>query len=177
MKNILLILMLFFLKPTSFQVYRSTMVDNELAPYIQDFKLIVKNKKYDDRLNNISIIFEDIPKESDNYQTLAYCGMMFVEDPIIYVDRKSYKDATPMSKEFTILHEMGHCVCNRFHTEQSKGITGFLERILFNLGLVQKKGFLPDGCPSSLMHPFDFSESCMMRHYFYYIEEYKKGCN
>lgn len=175
MKKLLIIILTCFSFSTNSQLYSAMTVDNEFVPYVQDFKLIVNNKKHDNKVKNISILFDDIKKDG-NEQTLAYCQMMFTDNPVIYVDRKEYYSATPMSREFTLLHEMGHCICSRFHTEQSRGMIGFFENILFHLGIVQKKGYLPDGCPSSLMHPYEFSESCMMSHYFYYIDEFKQGC-
>ena len=177
MKKILIFFIFLMSYSLNAQIYRSKTTDDEFLPYIEDFSLIVKNNIYNEKVKNISILFEDIPKSSNGDQTLAYCSMMFTDKPIIYVDRKSYYSANPMSREFTLLHEMGHCICDRFHTSQSKGVIGFFENILFYLGLVQKKGYLPDGCPSSLMHPYEFSQTCMMVHYFYYIEEFKKGCD
>lgn len=177
MKKILILLFILCSCSSNSQVIKPSFVDEEFKPYVQEFKLIIKNPKYDNRVKNITIIFTDIPSAKKGYKTLAYCNMMFTENPVIYVDRSYYYSATPMSQQFTLLHEMGHCVCNRFHTENSEGIAGFLENILFKLGIATKKGYLSDGCPASILHPYEFSESCMMSHYFYYIEEFQKGCN
>ena len=176
MKKLFTIFLILLLNLGCAQIQRP-MVNDEFTPYVKDFELIVNNKQYDYKLQNLTILFEDIPSTGDGYQTVAYCSMMFTDKPSIYVDRKQYQYATPMSRQFTLLHELGHCVCNRFHTENSVGVVGFFENILFKLGLVTKKGFLKDGCPASIMHPYAFSESCMMTHYFYYIDEYKRGCN
>jgi hypothetical protein len=155
---------------------RSSSINNEFYPDIVEFRNIINHHKYDDKLDNLTILFDDIESTNKGYVTLAYCQMMFTDSPYIVVDRKEYYSATPMSRYFTVLHELGHCICNRFHTETSKGLTGFLEEFLFKLGIAEKKGYLPDGCPSSLMHPYSFSESCMLDHYFYYVEEFKQGC-
>lgn len=175
MKIILFVLLYLIPNICHNQVFQATMVDNEFVPHIQEFKLIVDNHKYDKKIENLGIIFADIPPEKGT-QVLAYCATMFTDYPFIYVDRKTYLSATPMSQQFTLLHELGHCICDRFHTSASRGVTGLWEKLLYALGLAKEKGVLEDGCPSSLMYPYEFSESCMMRHYFYYIEEFKQGC-
>jgi hypothetical protein len=157
-------------------MYQTPMSEEEFTPYLKDFKLIVKNKKFDKRIENTSIVFSDIPKK-DGMQQVAYCSLMFTDYPVIYVDRKTYYSSSPMSNEFTLLHELGHCVCNRFHTSLSQGIAGVWEKLLFKLGIAKEMESLPDGCPSSLMYPYDISETCMISHYFYYLNEFKEGCN
>jgi hypothetical protein len=61
----------------------------------------------------------------------------------------------------------------RMHTEttEEKGFAYFIERILLKLGLVERKGYLKDGCPASYMHPYTLSEDCINKHYYYYLKE------
>jgi hypothetical protein len=176
MKLILLLLLLLTPNLCQNRIYQNAIVDEEFSPYLKDFQLIVKNNKFDQMVKNTSIIFSDMPVK-DGMQQIGYCAMMFTEYPVIYVDRKSYYSSSPMENEFTLLHELGHCICNRFHTSPSQGLAGVWEKLLFKLGIAKEMEALSDGCPSSLMYPYDVSETCMISHYFYYLNEFKKGCN
>lgn len=91
----------------------------------------------------------------------------------IEIDRGFWSYATDLEKEELMFHEFGHCYLFRPHTEVSpkKGFVGFMERLLFKLGILDKKGYLKDGCPASYMHPYTLSDKCIKDHYEYYIDE------
>jgi hypothetical protein len=48
---------------------------------------------------------------------------------------------------------------------------------LFLVGLAKEEPKLSDGCPYSIMHPYDMSEHCMSRNYIHYLSDLKKRCN
>lgn len=76
-------------------------------------------------------------------------------------------------REELMFHELGHCVLYRSHTEPTDGggISGFFERLMFEIGLMNKKAYLEDGCPSSYMHPTTIGRYCINKHYKYYMLE------
>ena len=78
-----------------------------------------------------------------------------------------------LSREELIFHELGHCVLYRPHTEPTStgGVLGFFERLLFDLGISQRMGYLNDGCPASYMHPTIVDTYCINKHHKYYISE------
>lgn len=81
---------------------------------------------------------------------------------------------SPLVRFELILHEVGHCVLNRAHTQKhhtSNSFTQWFENAMFKIGVLKEKDRLYDGCPSSIMHPYTLSKSCFITHYLYYIEE------
>lgn len=151
------------------------MVNNEFAPYIQDIRYLLHDSRYAYKIDNLSITFSDLGGD-EKTQKLGHCNMMFTDDPEIVIDHKSYYELSPTSRYFLMLHEGAHCLCNRFHTAESRGFVGFFENILFKLGIAKKKGFYKDGCPMSLMHPYEMTQSCMLDHFMEYIKEFQQGC-
>lgn len=157
--------------------YTTRETHKEFKPYIQDFKYMIEGSRYEYKLKTNKIVFTTFPKDKNGkWNTIGKCYGMFQDNTIIYIDKEYWKYASPTSKAFTIYHELGHCICNNFHTEVSTGFIGFFEDIVFKLGLAEKKGYLWDGCPASLMHPSEFDEFCMLKHYMYYIDELTTSC-
>jgi len=154
--------------------------NGEFKPYIQDFVNIVSNHKFNKKLKNTNFMFGDLNPLKDPNQsvtTIGTCYGMYRDKSIIVIDTDYWSKASPTSKAFTMYHEMGHCICNLQHTQPSNGWYRPFEEILFKLGLIEKKSFLDDGCPGSLMHPSDMSEFCMLNNYMYYMDELKRSCN
>jgi hypothetical protein len=152
--------------------------DAVIEPYREEFSLIVSNKEIDYKLSHTDVIFGDLnSSKSKISRTLGTCYGMYTSKSFIIIDSEYWKYASSMSRAFTMYHEFGHCVCNLPHTQSSNSWYRPLEEILYKLKIVEKKYDLPDGCPSSLMHPYDLSESCMLNNYMYYLEELKKACN
>ena len=81
---------------------------------------------------------------------------------------------SPLMRFELVLHEIGHCVLHRSHTERnytSNGITKWFEDMLFSLNVIKEKDRLYDSCPASIMHPYTINEHCFKKHYLYYTEE------
>lgn len=144
-------------------------VHPEFKDYVEDFNKIVPENS--EKTNSIAIGFEDFSKTN----VIARCYYR-MKGNRISVDPSYWKRSAPTSKYFTFLHEAAHCSCNAHHTEPTSGLAGVWELILFKLGIRERKGYLPDGCPASIMHPNDFGELCAIRHFNYYIKELRDTC-
>lgn len=152
-------------------------LDEELRPYKEDFIKLVNNPKLDGHFKVTEMFFEDLKTEKTSI--IGRCNNFDITYSIITIDPGYWRRASPTGRQFTAYHELAHCVCYSPHTQPSisqGGILGFLEELAFAIGIFKKKGFLPDGCPVSIMHPSEFSESCMLTHYNYYMQELKKRC-
>jgi hypothetical protein len=91
----------------------------------------------------------------------------------IEIDRDWWeRNPSKFVREQLIFHELGHCILMRPHTEYSdEGIISWMEKILYQLGLIEYLGYLEDGCPSSTMHPYIIPDVCIHRHREHYIKE------
>lgn len=178
MKLFIFLTVIFFSSCSNSQV-KKAYVDKELEPYVTEFKNILgdnNSKLY--ILENTTIRINNIKQEKEKNRTLGECSYMLSSFPEIDIDQYYWNNSTPLSKQFTVYHELGHCVCNLFHTEEirEKSILDWFENILLKLKIVKRKGYLEDGCPASIMHPYEFSEWCMSEHYSFYIEQLQKTC-
>jgi len=167
----LLILILFFSNVSCASDVRG--VDPEFKDHVKDFGFLLP--EYREESKRLSIGFVDFPK-TDGDNTIGRCSLSITFNHTITIDREYWKTATPTSQYFTMLHEMGHCVCYLNHSEPTSGLVGKLEEFLFKIGIWTKKGYLEDGCPASIMHPNEFGEICSIRHFNYYINEFKQSC-
>lgn len=173
MKKILTILLLFIQTSCSSveirMVKKHKGIDPSFKPYIEEFKYLSRGKVKDKDFEGLSIGFRDYAK---NVNTVGTCHYTVFEIDINKKWWNSYYRSFEEKYEL-IFHELGHCVLKRGHTEipSHNGFLAWLERIGFRLGLFSQKGYLKDGCPASIMHPYTLSQTCMNRHYYYYINE------
>ena len=108
--------------------------DKEFEPYIQEFSNIIKDSKNHYKIKKTKIVFHKFKvKEGSNYMVLGKCYGMFSNTYLIRISEDYWKEASFISKQFTIYHELGHCVCNLFHTDTSHGSSGTFENILYKL--------------------------------------------
>jgi hypothetical protein len=152
-------------------------IHSEFSDYVSDFSKLLP--QHAEKANNLNMHFSDFrnsKKESDR-NVLGRCTYSLLYGNTIEIDTTYWYSSTPTSKYFTILHEMGHCVCYIHHSQPTQGLLGKLEDFLFKLGVWKKKGFLDDGCPASIMFPSEFAESCYLKHFYHYINEFKQSCN
>jgi hypothetical protein len=71
----------------------------------------------------------------------------------VTVDKGSWEAATEAQRTQLIFHELSHCVLgHRFHITDT----------------------LSDGCPASVLYPYNFGNPCMSNHYDYYVRERKR---
>ena len=148
----------------------------EFEPYVREF--IAKSQgtveEYD--LRNTHIGFANLKGS-----TVGTCiNLPVVDDNMnvywakeIEIDINHWENSTPLEKEQLIFHELGHCMLFRLHThtKSENKWEDKIERFLVKLGIIKRKGYLEDGCPASYMHPYTLPESCIVKHYNYYIDE------
>ena len=153
-------------------------VDEQLLPYKEDFEIIVGKNKNSYKLKKVNMYFADLNKNKKGTErTLGMCKGMYMDTTDINIDIEYWKTATDLSKKFTVLHELGHCICTLGHTEIRNGFwESVFDTLKFKLGIGIRKGYLKDGCPASLMHPYEFDWFCMYTHYDYYMQELKQSC-
>lgn len=108
----------------------------------------------------------------DNTDAVGTCHLLTGEIDVSKEWWNSYYRSY-MEKYELIFHELGHCVLYRGHTESKnfEGFFGWIEKILFEIGIFEKKGYLKDTCPASIMHPYVLENYCFTKHFDYYMEE------
>lgn len=178
MKKILTILMFIFtLNVFGCATPKKYETDRTFTSYLEEFVMESKKLITMDELNKKVIVeFHEYPKHST---TLGTCHINFIVKNTIWISKEWWNRAytSEYDKMSVIFHELGHCVLYRYHTiEPEESINGdsfykWIERIMFKLGLYTPKGYLKDGCPASIMHPYHFGELCLIAHYDYYMNE------
>ena len=88
-------------------------IAEELIPFYDLFMEITKRDPYE-----VSAYFEDIEQVDEDHKVAAYC-MSGPTYNYIIVDPAFWKAANKYGKETTILHELGHCVLDRDHIEET----------------------------------------------------------
>lgn len=178
MKNIIIILSLFLSSSCSGEMIQNNFkqtVDPEFEYYLKEYKTIINSKDgskkelYDNRIDKLSINFADLEKNVLGECTWEIDGSYKIEISKIY-----WQNSTFIGKQFLIYHELEHCVRFRPHThikKKKEDFWDYLEALAQALGLIKKQGFFKDGCPDSIMYPYDTTELCNINHYNEYIEE------
>ena len=177
MKKIFILILILFSTSCSSNTKNisSYRIDPEFNPYIDEYKNIINSKftdnkeLYDYRLDKLKINFAKLDDK-----VMGECSWNFFVDRSIEINKKHWQNATFIGKKFLIYHELEHCVRYRSHTHTKKENTDFwdyIEELAQKLGIIDKKGFFEDGCPDSIMYPYDTSEYCNEAHYNEYIEE------
>lgn len=162
---------------TSISPVYNTVTHDEFNPYLQDFSKIVDNKKIQSRMDRTVILFGNLNSDPNSEKrTLGICYRTFHRSTIV-IDTQYWKTASPTGRAFTMYHELGHCVCNLEHTEITDSWFKPFQEFFVKIGLIKIKPRLADGCPASIMHPYDMGEFCMLNNYMYYINELKESCN
>lgn len=144
-------------------------IDSEFTHYVNEFIKQSKGKITKKDFNDISIGFRNYPATTNAVGT---CHLLTGE---IDVSRKWWNSRyrSYAEKYELIFHELGHCVLYRGHTEikNFKGFIGWIEKILFKIGVFERKGYLKDSCPASFMHPYVLDSYCTTKHFNYYMKE------
>lgn len=145
-------------------------VDNEFKPHVQNFVKKSKGKVLLKDVKNLSITFDKFDEDSE---VIGYCLYIPLYPKIVINQDWWYKNESKIAREALIFHEMGHCILYRGHAEETLNneLLAKFERMLFNMGILDKKEPLRDGCPASYMHPRLLSHYCMFKHYDYYMKE------
>ena len=153
-------------------------IDPVFKPYIESYRNIIGKDKYQYKFDRLSMNFKDLKSG-----IVGKCWWLINGDFEIEIDPDWwYRNYAfdPIAKEFLAYHELEHCMRYRMHTDRKKeirSILDFFEEIGYYLGLLEKPGYLKDGCPASLMHSYVTSYYCRKKHYEYYIQELKEWKN
>lgn len=145
-------------------------IDPKIQPYIEETIIASKGRLTKEHFEDLTAGFKKYEKGT----TAGTCWPMPWLTEIDISEDWWYYNQSSLARFELILHEVGHCILKRHHTEKhysSNGISQWFESMLFKTGILKEKDKLYDGCPSSIMHPYVLSESCFMKHYLYYIEE------
>lgn len=138
------------------------------AQYVMEF---IKDSHGLVDFNSLEYVHMDFDDLSGN--TVGLCASMPYRQ-IIKIDRKWW-EAHPSHAErrSLIYHELGHCVLFLDHSTETGagGFWGWLERMAFRIGILDRKGILPDMCPSSYMHPHILHSYCIEKHHDFYKKE------
>jgi len=143
-------------------------IDTEFTPYVQEFIYASKGKVRREKFEGFTMGFREF---NGDVSTVGVCHPLAYE---VDINVEWWDNTLSQSKRIELVfHELGHCVLRRGHTQKPTGSSwlAFWERVGFKIGMFEEKGMLPDGCPSSFMHPYTLSEACINRHFNYYIEE------
>lgn len=150
-------------------------VDPYFKEYVQEYRNIIGHKKYEERFNSLSMNF--VPTIGGN--VIGRCYWLLNGGYEIEIDKKWWHNsyASFNQKKFLIFHELEHCIRYRMHTDKKEidTIVDFFEMIGRYIGLISEKGYLPDGCPASIMHSTSIDAWCAYRHYLYYIREMQEN--
>jgi hypothetical protein len=151
---------------------------SEVASYVYEFQRVIipDNARAQKRLKYTKLRIVD----SWDTSYIGFCNPVLLDGTAeIDLDRQYFEKSSEIERQFTVFHELAHCVCFAHHTSPTNG-DGFgdrLEALMFKLGLYEETARLPDSCPKSLMHPYALSQYCMTQHIDYYMAELKNQCN
>lgn len=143
-------------------------IDKEFQPYIQEFQYASLGAVNEKDFKRFTMGFRDMDYSSS---TVGVCHPLAYE---VDISRSWWHLNTSQSKRIELVfHELAHCVLRRGHTQKPIGDSWMhrWERFGFAIGMFAEKAKLPDGCPSSFMHPYTLTEDCIDKHFSYYIEE------
>jgi hypothetical protein len=124
-----------------------------------------ENIKFKKRVN---IGFKKI---KDDYAIgICYYGRNFRE---IGIDADTWKSSSNTERTVLVWHELTHCYCNRDHD--------FGKNMMYAAPRTKEiedksKGYYPDKCPLSIMHPVLLDDLCFIMHYDSYIHEQFDRC-
>jgi len=169
MKKILIVIVLFITSCSSAQLKNvEYQIDPEFDYYVQNFINASRGLVKEEDFEYVTIHFADLEGV-----TAGTCAPMPFHQKIL-IDRGWWlRSKSQFEREELLFHELGHCVLFRDHAKPtgSDNFWGWLERLSFKLGIIQEYDLLADGCPGSYMHPILVDESCIHKHYEYYIDE------
>lgn len=144
-------------------------IQKEFKPLVDEFIKVSQGHVTKDDFYNIHFQFDDI---EGTVVGLCYPYPWLKE---IIIDRRWWNkwSRSDEQREEVLFHEIGHCLLRRGHTDSSEvtDLFSWLENIFIKLGLTEKKGFLVDGCPASIMHPYTIDTFCYRKHRDFYIDE------
>jgi hypothetical protein len=110
---------------------------------------------------------------------IGMCHWGFMTRNRIEIDSLFFETHSSIKQWELLFHELGHCICNRPHPDLAiteHWIVGVLNKIGIN-HVRWSSLYLHDGCPSTIMYPYDLTEQCLKAHQEYYVQEMFEHCN
>lgn len=151
-------------------------VAEETKPFVDEYLwLSARNNIHFS--HKVMVGFGNINRE-DVVGTCTY-GEGFRE---VEIDTNYWNYSTNITKMTLIFHELTHAYCLRSH---DYGLNlGYPKIASEGKAIVKNKvktkepkpGYLADGCPMSIMHPYIVSDDCMLTHYERYTSEMFERC-
>ena len=102
---------------------RPQIIHSDFIPFLKKF--IEQSEQFStsknhfflaERVSNLNIVFSDLnPKKKKGVRNLGLCTLDVYNQPLIVIDRKFWRFASDIQKEFVLFHELGHCVLFRKH--------------------------------------------------------------
>ena len=148
----------------------------EIREFVNEF-IADSHGKFTDRKQLTPIYIATLEYSDKGYGVIGLCYWgLWGSQRRIELDQVFLDTQSRLERKALVYHELGHCACNRDHTDY---IASWLVGILDKAGVdhVRAAGYYPDGCPRSLMHPFNVGYSCLATHWDQYKVELFKQCN
>ncbi len=172
MFNILTILALLFAlsKKDEIIVNNTKNAESEVQVFVEDYKKLMNGIVDEKIIDNVKITMADLDTTK--------AGVCWPENkPVtIQIDRVTWELYDENRREILVFHELGHCVCDLEHvhflgqySREQKPPEKEEDRL--------RSGFLEDGCPVSIMHPFVLSSQCYSKHRQHYRYELHLRCH
>jgi hypothetical protein len=129
------------------KVAQKPIIDSEFSGIVQFFQVQAANYGVSPDFNNLTMSFvEKLPKKN----WIGLCQSTIASPSRFLSIHKAYFMHTTPEQQYTlVIHELGHCTLGRDHVE----------------------GYLPNGCPKSIMHPSDGLFGCFFKDQDYYLRE------
>lgn len=159
-KLLILFTLLFSSSCSSSLLKKHKEIHPAFAPYVSE---IIENSQ--GLINSKDIKSLTIGFRNLKTPTIGRCNLLSNE---IDIDITYWAFSDRNKKLEILMHEIGHCVLKRYHTGLKYE---FLHDLPMKLGFFKEMGFLYDGCPASVMHPYDSSWYCFIKHKRYYMDE------
>lgn len=150
---------------------KSPKIDPVFEPYIEDFIVMSSGKINRSDFDKLNMEFV----AGFDGRIVGLCRTRPFHGPEITIDAEYFKYAPSERKKILVFHELGHCICNRGHDNRYGKYENLLGNKIEYVSL--DKGYFPDTCPISLMHPDILTDLCISKHKSEYIKELFENCN
>ena len=146
----------------------------ELIPYVNDFIRLVDPHYDKNRLSSLSIG----KREINDGNIVGLCKFLGTNSYVeIVIDSPFWRRADSFEKEVLMLHELGHCLCNIYHSHlEGNYDKNFNPFSTDNPAELLKNGYLEDKCPTSIMHPSVLLSACYRKHRDFYRQNLRVQC-
>jgi len=152
-------------------VHKNKGIDSTFDPYIAEYRSIIGEEKYEHKFKRLSFNFAKLTPG-----VLGRCYWLIGGGYEIEIDREWWNRSWSgfLSKKLVVFHELEHCIRFRLHTNRVTKINSaadFFDEIGYFLGIINKPGYLKDGCPSTVMNSSVSGYKCQSKHYNMWIKE------